>query len=46
MRGEKGREMGEKERKKRRTEERGGEIRLPIQNSWIRHCRPTCICSQ
>ena len=37
MRGEKGREMRGEDRKKRRAGERGGEVRLPIPNSWIRH---------
>jgi len=35
---EKGRDMEGEERNKRRAEERGGEDRLPIPNSWIRHC--------
>jgi len=38
-RGEKGREMEGGERKKRRAGERGGEVRLPIPNPWIRHYR-------
>jgi len=34
--GKEGREMGGK--RGRRAGERGGDVRLPIPNSWIRHC--------